>query len=115
MSLLITTKESTYSLIFSTPSCACFKRFGPSNPNGTVTIPIVRISNSLQILAITGAAPVPVPPPIPAVTKTILVLDWRIPLISASLSRAAFSPTNGFSPAPNPSVKDIPNCIFVGA
>ena len=41
--------------------------------NGIVTIPIVSMPRSLATRAITGAAPVPVPPPIPAVMKTILV------------------------------------------
>ena len=40
---------------------------------GIVTIPTVKISNSFAISAIIGAAPVPVPPPIPAVINNILV------------------------------------------
>jgi hypothetical protein len=50
-----------------------------------------------------------------AVIKTILVFFFKIALISFSLSRAACSPTEGFSPAPKPSVNDMPNCIFVVA
>ena len=41
-------------------------RLLPSNWNGLVTTPTVKIPCSLAALAITGAAPVPVPPPIPA-------------------------------------------------
>ncbi len=50
-----------------------FLRFldGPSYKKGSVTTPTVKIFNSLAALAITCAAPVPVPPPIPAVIKTM--------------------------------------------
>ena len=41
----------------------------PSKWNGLVTTPTVRMPRSRAVLAITGAAPVPVPPPMPAVTK----------------------------------------------
>ncbi len=79
-----------------------------------VIIPTVRISNSLAILAMMGAAPVPVPPPIPAVIKTILVWVVNKVLISSKLSSAAKAPTSGFAPAPSPSVKEAPNCILMG-
>ena len=74
-----------------------------------VTIPTVRISISLASFEITGAAPVPVPPPIPAVIKTILVLVSNIFLKSSKLSTAACSPTSGLAPAPKPSVRLIPS------
>ena len=74
-----------------------------------MTIPTVKISISLANLEITGAAPVPVPPPIPAVIKTILVLVSSIFFRSSKLSTAAFSPISGFAPAPKPSVKEIPS------
>ena len=48
-------------------------RLGPSVLKGIVTMATVRMPNSRAALAITGAAPVPVPPPIPAVMNTILV------------------------------------------
>ena len=43
----------------------------PSNLNGIVTIPTVSAPSSRAIRATTGAAPEPVPPPSPAVTKTM--------------------------------------------
>ena len=92
-----------------TPICACSDLILPSNWKGIVTIPTVRIFISLASFEIIGAAPVPVPPPIPAVIKTILVLVSNIFLISSKLSTAAFSPISGFAPAPNPSVNVIPS------
>src|SRR5690606_9146638 len=86
----------------------------PSNRKGMVTMPTVRMSISLATLAITGAAPVPVPPPIPAVIKAILVGCSNMTLISSMLSRAACSPTLGLAPAPRPSVRDTPNWILLG-
>ena len=53
------------------PANARLWRLGPSKANGLVTIPTVRAPNSFEILAIAGAAPLPVPPPIPAVIKTM--------------------------------------------
>ena len=53
------------------PSSALLYLFGPSNLKGRVTIPTVSIPSSLDICAIIGAAPVPVPPPIPLVMKAI--------------------------------------------
>ena len=43
----------------------------PSNLKGLVTTATVRAPSSLARLAMTGAAPVPVPPPRPVVTKTM--------------------------------------------
>ena len=43
--------------------------------NGVETTATVRIPSSLATFAITGEPPVPVPPPIPAVMKIIL-LPW---------------------------------------
>ena len=48
---------------------ACVIRRFPSKANGLVTIPMVKHPISLAIRATTGAAPEPVPPPIPAVMK----------------------------------------------
>ncbi len=48
----------------------------PSKLNGLVTTPTVSAPRSLAISAMTGAAPDPVPPPMPAVMK----------IMSASLS-----------------------------
>ena len=59
----------------------------------------------------TGAAPVPVPPPIPAATKTKLAPS-TICLISSLLASAAFFPTLGSPPAPNPLVTSFPIVIL---
>ena len=86
----------------------------PSNPKGRVTTPTVRAPRSLAIRAITGAAPVPDPPPIPAVMKTM-----SAPLIASvkasSLSSAALRPTSGRPPAPKPRVNLGPSWITVSA
>ena len=47
----------------------------PSKAKGLVTTPTTKMPISLAICATTGAAPVPVPPPIPAVTNNISVLE----------------------------------------
>ena len=72
-------------------------------------MPTVKIPKSLATCAITGAAPVPVPPPIPAVTNTILVFFESNSRISSIFSFAAAIPTSGSIPAPLPSVNCAPN------
>ena len=57
----------------------------PSKWNGLVTTPTVRMPMSRAVLAMTGAAPVPVPPPMPAVTNTMLAPE-RWSRISSSTS-----------------------------
>ena len=52
------------------PISACRIRFLPSKWKGRDTMPMHREPFSRAIRPITGAAPVPVPPPIPAVTNT---------------------------------------------
>ena len=79
--------------------------------NGLVTTPTVRIPISFEILAITGAAPVPVPPPRPQATK-IMSAPEIADLINSSDSIAAFLPTSGFPPAPKPFVNFSPNKIL---
>ena len=49
----------------------------------------------------TGAAPVPVPPPMPAVMKTMW-LPSICSMISSRDSRAAILPASGFAPQPSP-------------
>ena len=85
-----------------------------SNLNGFVTIPTVKIPRDLLISATTGAAPVPVPPPIPHVTNTMSE-PLIISVNSSLLSSAAFSPTSGCAPAPRPFVSFSPICTTVGA
>ena len=79
-----------------------------------VTMPTVRRPISLATRAISGAAPVPVPPPIPAVMKTIFVPSSSIVRISSSLSSAARSARAGLLPAPSPSVTVRPRAILTG-
>ena len=55
-------------------------RFLPSKGKGLVTTATVRIPSSRAISATTGAAPVPVPPPMPAAIK--IMSD---PLIAARI------------------------------
>ena len=105
--IILSTLERNSSI----PSIACFLRFIPSKVNGLVITPTVNAPNSRAILAKTGAAPVPVPPPIPAAMKTISAPS-RAVLISPSDSKAAFFPTSGLPPAPKPFVKSFPKTIL---
>ena len=73
-----------------------------------MTTPTVKIFRSLAAFAITGAAPVPVPPPIPAVTKTIFAPCNKL-IISFIDSSAAACPMSALAPAPKPRVKFAPN------
>src|SRR5690554_2012101 len=67
----IVMRVSTAAARFSMPFSAWRRRRRPSKWKGLVTTPTVSAPSSRAIFAITGAAPVPVPPPMPAVTKTI--------------------------------------------
>ena len=71
LSFGITMSESTWFFRVSKPSLAIWMRL-PSCSNGRVTTATVRIPSSRAISATTGAAPVPVPPPIPVVMNSIL-------------------------------------------
>ena len=64
-----TISVSTSSASASTPRSACSPRREPSKPNGLVTIATVSAPTSRAMRATIGAAPVPVPPPAPAVMK----------------------------------------------
>ena len=114
LSFGIITKVSTFPLRALIPDSADFALFLPSNVNGFVTTPTVKRPNSFATSAITGAAPVPVPPPIPAVINTMSAPS-RASLISSIDSSAACSPTSGFAPAPSPLVIFSPSCTFVSA
>ena len=97
------------------PSSACLARCEPSNTNGRVTTPTVSAPISfLAISAITGAAPVPVPPPSPAVTKTMSA-PLSASLISSRDSAAAPWPTSGLAPAPRPLVSSWPMFSLMSA
>ena len=103
LSFKTTIKSSTLLFNLSIPFTALKLRAFPSNKNGFVTIPTVNIPISFAISATIGAAPVPVPPPIPAVINTKSA-PANICFISSLFSIAALSPTISFAPAPNPLV-----------
>ena len=105
---------STWSWRRAIPDIALFIRGFPSNVNGFVTTPTVKIPSPLEISAMIGAAPVPVPPPIPHVTNTISD-PWTNSVISSRFSSTAASPISGFAPAPSPFVSFSPIWIFVPA
>ena len=75
-----------------------------------MTTPTVKTPNSRANSATTGAAPVPVPPPIPAVINTMSE-PFKTSIISSRLSNAAWRPISGLPPPPKPPVKTTPNCI----
>jgi len=102
-SLGITIKVSACSFIRLMPSSADADRLAPSNVKGRVTTPMVRAPTSLAICETMGAAPVPVPPPRPAVTNTIS-LPRRTSYSSSADSSAALRPISGLPPAPRPRV-----------
>ena len=85
--LLMMISESTDLRISAIPAAATRSRH--SNLNGVVTMPTVSLPMSLAMRAMMGAAPVPVPPPIPAVTNTILVSSGKRLRMSSRLSSAA--------------------------
>ena len=114
-SLGIVISVSTCSRSFWMPSCAWRARCVPSNANGRVTHPTVSAPISfLAISAITGAAPVPVPPPSPAVTNTMSA-PFSASLISSRDSAAAPMPISGLAPAPRPLVSSWPMFSLMSA
>ena len=114
LSLLTTIRVSTCFLNSTIASSACFIRFLPSKANGFVTTPTVRHPSSLAISATTGPAPLPVPPPIPAVMNTISDPE-HISFNSFIFSSALSFPTEGIPPAPSPRVSDRPMLSTLGA
>ena len=97
------TSVSTRCLSCSMPLSALRMRGLPSNTKGFDTTPIVRMPMSRAMPAITGAAPVPVPPPMPQVTNTRSA-PLTMFAMSSRLSSAACAPISGFAPAPRPLV-----------
>ena len=110
----ITIRVSTSLLKLLIPSKALFIRFLPSNPNGVVTTPTVKAPAFLAHPATIGAEPVPVPPPIPAVTKTTSAPETTSE-ISLMLSFAESLPILGSAPAPRPRVLSLPISILTSA
>ena len=114
-SLGMTMRVSTLSESVSMPLMADWERLRPSKVNGLVTTPTVRAPTSfLAMSATTGAAPVPVPPPSPAVMKTMSA-PARAALISSWLSSADSRPTSGLAPAPRPLVMSVPMWTLMSA
>ena len=105
---------STFSRSCLMPPSAWSARLRPSNPNGRVTTPTVSAPSSRAISAMTGAAPVPVPPPLPAVTNTMSA-PFSASFSSSRLSVAASWPIAGSAPAPRPRVIFEPMWIFTSA
>ena len=87
----------------SMPASASRMRRWPSKWKGLVTTPTVRMPASRAARAMTGRAPVPVPPPMPAVMNTMCAPS-SCSRISSIASSAAARPTSGREPAPRPSV-----------
>src|SRR5580704_7236133 len=110
----ITMTVSTLPMSSPSACSACSIRRLPSKANGLVTTATVSAPNSLAKFATTGAAPLPVPPPSPAVTKTMSAPSSASRIFSVS-SSAALRPTSGLAPAPSPFVNLAPSCSFTGA
>ena len=108
LSLGMTISVSTYFFNCSIPCSAFFTFVFPSRVKGLVTTATVKMPRPFEILATIGAAPVPVPPPMPAVINTISDPSIRA-VISASLSSADLAPMAGSAPAPLPLVVFSPN------
>mmetsp|Transcript_15285 Transcript_15285/g.26205 ORF Transcript_15285/g.26205 Transcript_15285/m.26205 type:complete len:289 (+) Transcript_15285:280-1146(+) len=103
LSFEITMIASTCIRRFSRASVACLIRLRPSKEKGKVTIPTVSFPISFERRAMTGAAPLPVPPPIPAVRNTRSAPS-RAAEICSLLSSADFKPIEGSPPQPSPRV-----------
>ncbi len=114
LSFGITMSASVFFASLRSPSFALLMRLVPSTVNGSVTTPMVSMPRRFASCAIFASDPVPVPPPMPAVTKTAL-LPWTVACISSMLSCAAFSPISGLLPAPSPLVSVLPRSIFLCA
>ena len=110
----MTMRVSTSARSASMPSSACCARRRPSKENGRVTTPMVSAPSDLATPATTGAPPVPVPPPSPAVTKTMSA-PLRTSSISSRWSSAACRPTSGAAPAPRPRVSSRPTSSLTSA
>src|SRR5207245_62164 len=109
-----TTIVSTCLRISAMPMSAWRIRFRPSNRNGFVTMPIVRAPRSRDAWAMMGEAPVPVPPPMPQVTKTMSA-PWSAWSTSSRFSSMAWRPISGRAPAPSPRVCFLAICVFTSA
>ena len=107
------TTESAFFLSASSPSSALSSR-ALSTRNGEETIAMTIAPSLLAISAIVGEAPVPVPPPIPAVMKTRFA-PFNKSAISFLDSSAHCFAISGYPPAPNPLVSAFPMSNFLSA
>src|SRR6059036_3816905 len=82
-------------------------RLRPSNRNGLVQIPMVSAPRSRATCEMIGAAPVPVPPPMPQVTNTRSA-PCSACSTSSRFSSIAWRPISGLAPAPSPRVSFLP-------
>ena len=105
-------RESTLRASSCMPCSATRARLPPSMLKGRVTTATVRMPSSRASCATTGAAPVPVPPPMPAVRKSMSQpsMSW---MMRSRSSMAAWRPTSGLAPAPRPLVMPEPICSVV--
>ncbi|MNU85690.1 hypothetical protein D3C71_754360 [compost metagenome] len=110
-SLSTTISESTLASSSARPASALVMRRPPSQSKGLVTTPTVRMPISLATRAITGAAPVPVPPPMPAVMNSMCAPSMAARMSSTAAS-AASRPFSGLLPAPRPL---MPSWMFLCA
>ena len=90
-------------MTFSRPCLAIWAFLLPSKLKGMVNIPNVIIPASLAILANSGTAPDPVPPP-KAVTKTHRSIPLKSLAILSFSSKAVLCPILGSMPHPKPLV-----------
>ena len=109
LSLAILISVSTFGYNLLIPFIALCILTLPSNLKGLVTTATVSMPSSLAILATIGAAPVPVPPPIPQVINTIsaffcVSVSRKRARIASFDSFAALSPISGIAPHPLPPV-----------
>ena len=108
----IVISESTYLPSSPMPWSASAWRLAPSISKGLVTTATVRMLSSFATCATTGAAPVPVPPPMPAVMKSMSEPSISSTMRSRS-SIAAWRPISGSAPAPRPLVMFEPIWMLV--
>ena len=107
-------RVSTSARSSASPSSAWRMRRRPSKLNGLVTTATVSAPVWRARRATTGAPPVPVPPPIPAVMNT-MSLSVRASMSVCSSSSAARRPWAGSPPEPRPRVAALPIWMRVGA
>ena len=104
----MTMRVSTFSRSRWMPSSAWVERRRPSKANGRVTTPMVSAPSALAVSAITGAAPVPVPPPLPAVMKTMSA-PFSTSSISSMCSSAASAPDFRVAAGTEPACQRAPD------